>query len=87
MDRFGGCWMIVFSELFFDVAWHGDVNVSMCHVIRVVPFKGDSTLEASVPICRYCVVFTECMDEVACMFFANVFHAKVVDHESETNGS
>ena len=87
MDRFDGCWMIVFLELFFDVAGHGDVNVSMWHAILVVPFEGDSTVEASVPICRDCVGFIECVDEVVCMFFADVFHAKVVNHESETNRS
>ena len=48
MDGFGGCWMIVFLELFFDVSWYGDVNVLMCHVIGVSQFKGDSTVSAEI---------------------------------------
>ena len=77
----------LFFDLFFDVAGLVDVNIPMCHVIAVVTFEGDSTVEAFVPIYSDCVVFIKCVDEVVCMFFANVFHTKVVDHKSETNGA
>jgi hypothetical protein len=79
--------MIVFLQLLLDVAGHGDVHVLMCHVIGVVPVEGDSTVEAAVPICRDCVVFIECVDDVVCMFSVDVFHTKVVDHKNETNGA
>ena len=72
---------------FFYVAGHGNVNIFICHVIRVVPFEGDSTVEESVPIFQDCVVFIECMNEVVCVFSADVFHAKVIDNKSETNGA
>ena len=58
-----------------DVAWQGYVDISLL----VVPFNGDSTVEAAVPIVRNFVEVFERGDEVMGVLLANSLDAEVVD--------
>ena len=56
-------------------------------VLVVVPIQCYPGVPFSCPIARKFVVFFECVLEMLCMFFANVFDAKVIDNQCELYGS
>ena len=65
-------------ECAFDVAGHGEIHGVGC----VVPFEVDATVGVAFPISSYFVLFREEINEIICMFFANVFDTKVIMAES-----
>ena len=67
----------------FNVSGHGDVDVAL----DVIPFECDATVECSVPILLEGIVCAEGVDEVVSMFFVIIFDSKIIDRESELNGS
>jgi hypothetical protein len=66
--------MVVTLKEFFDVAWHGDVDV----FVFVVPLEGDTTVQFAFPIDVQGVMFLEGIEKVVGMFFANIFNAKII---------
>jgi hypothetical protein len=57
-----------------DVIRHGEVNLSLF----VIPVQSYSNVTCACPIaCQFVVQFEDLL-KVPCMFFANVFNAKVV---------
>jgi hypothetical protein len=53
----------------------------------VVPIQFYPNLSFACPIACKFVVFFECILEMLCMFFANVFDAKIIDNQCELYGS
>ncbi len=53
----------------------------------VVPIQSYPNVSFSYPIVRKFVVFFECILEMLCMFFANIFDAEIVDNQCELYGS
>ncbi len=53
----------------------------------VVPIQCYPDVPFSCPIARKFVVFFECILEMLCMFFANVFDVEVIDNQCELYGS
>jgi hypothetical protein len=56
-------------------------------VLDVVPIQFYLDVPFSCPIACKFVVFFECILEMLCMFFANVFDAKVIENQCELYGS
>ena len=55
-------------------------------VLVVVPFQCYLDLPFSCPITRKFVVISECVLEMLCMFFADVFDAEVINNQCELYG-
>ncbi len=53
----------------------------------VVPIQCYPDVLFACPIACKFVVFFECILEMLCMFFANVFDAKIIDNQCELYGS
>ncbi len=53
----------------------------------VVPIQCYPNVLFACPITCKFVVFFECVLEMLCMFFANVFDAKIIDNQCELYGS
>jgi hypothetical protein len=53
----------------------------------VVPIQRYSNVLLACPITCKFVLFFECVLEILCMFFANVFEAEIVDNQCELYGS
>jgi hypothetical protein len=53
----------------------------------VVPIQCYPDVLFSCPIAHKFVVFFECILEMLCMFFVDVFDAKVIDNQRELYGS
>ena len=66
--------MIEALECVFDITWHGEVY----GVVLVVPIKGDATVESAGPIGGDFVFGGEDFVQVFCVFFANIFNAKII---------
>ncbi len=56
-------------------------------VLVVVPIQCYPDVLFACPIACKFVVFFECFLEKLCMFFANVFDAKIIDNQCELYGS
>ena len=65
------------------VVWHGQ----MILVLVVVPIQCYPGVLFACPNARKFVVFFKCVLEMLCMFFASIFHAKVIDNQRELYGS
>ena len=52
-------------------------------LVLVIPILGDAYVSPSIPFQCDFVVFFEGLFEVECVFFANMFHSKVVDDQCE----
>jgi hypothetical protein len=52
-------------------------------VFVVVPIQCYLDIPFACPITCKCVVFFKCVLEMLCMFFADVFHAKVMDNQGK----
>ncbi len=61
------------------VVWHGQ----MILVLVVVPIQCYPGVLFACPNARKFVVFFKCVLEMLCMFFASIFHAKVIDNQCE----
>ena len=72
-----------FVECAGDVAWHGDVDGAG----GVVPFEGEAAIEGAGPVGGDGVLCLESVDEMLCVFGADVFDAEVVDDECESDWS
>ena len=55
-------------------------------VVFVVPIKSEATAISSFPISDYVLVFIECCDEMICMFFFELFDAKIINADTEFCG-
>ncbi len=53
----------------------------------VVPIQGYPDVSFACPIACKFVVFFECILELLCMFFADVFDTKIIDNQCELYGS
>ena len=73
------------KEGFVDIAWHGEDYRAEVMLLVVVPFQGEAKVEVSFPIDFDGAAVFESLDEVVCIFFVDVFHAKIVDYEREGN--
>jgi hypothetical protein len=51
----------------------------------VIPLYGESAISLSFPICRALIIFSYCLQQVLRMLFADIFDAKIVHDEAETN--
>ena len=85
-DPFVGCmlgsergWVLEFRECAFDVAGHGDVNVSFF----VLPVESEAAVQGAFPVDGQLVIFFDRVDEVLCVCFREIFHAEVVNTEDE----
>ncbi len=56
-------------------------------LLVVVPIQCYPNVLFACPIARKFVVFFECILEMLCMFFANVFDAKIINNQCELYGS
>ena len=71
--------MVDFFECLSYVAWHKDVNISLV----IVPVKGESAIQFSGPVNSQVVVGFDGVDEMRGVSCGEIFHAKIVDTESE----
>ncbi len=55
--------------------------------LLIVPINVHAEVFLAIPILRALVVHVENVEQVLCMFLANIFHAKIVDAEREGDGS
>jgi hypothetical protein len=58
------------------IARHGEGNL----VLVIIPFEGDSDIEAAGPILSNFVDALEGGDQVVGMFFSLVLDSKIIDH-------
>ena len=65
----------------------GDVSVhcELAGVFVIIPFKVNTRKLFPFPICSYCVVLLECLEEVLCMLAACVLDPKVFHNEDTDN--
>jgi hypothetical protein len=75
--------MLVFVKLSFDVPQHRNVKGS--HII--LPIEFDATIKIARPILGELIFCFDAFDEMICMLFSNIFHAKVVNNYSECDGA
>ena len=71
--------MVEFFECSSYVAWHGDVDISLI----IVPVEGESTVQFSSPVDSQVVMSFDGFDKMRGVGFLEIFHAEVVDAESE----
>ncbi len=71
--------MLKLFQSFLHEVWHGQMKVALV----VVPIQYYPDVLFACPIARKFAVFFKCVLEMLCMFFANVFHAKVIDNQCE----
>ena len=71
--------MVEFSECASDVAGHGDVDISLV----VLPIEGETAVEVAGQVDSHVIVGSDSVDEMHGVGFGEIFHAEVVDAESE----
>ena len=71
------------EDCFFNVAIHGSLE----SVVFVVPVKIDEDVSVAFLVRLHGVVVLECFFEVEGVGFVDKFHPKVVNNESERDGS
>ena len=69
------------SASFGDIAGHRQMD----HPAGVIPLYGESAISLPFPICQALIIFSYCLQQVLRMLFADIFNAKVVHDEAETN--
>ena len=67
--------MAISGEELVDVVFHGD----LAGAGFVVPFKINACVFLPLPVSSDHVVFLQCVEEILCVFFANIFDAKIID--------
>ncbi len=83
---YGACCMLPVLKLFqsfLHVVWHWHMNLALV----VVPIQHYPNVLFACSIARKFVVLFKCVFEMLCMFFANRFHAKVINNQCELYGS
>jgi hypothetical protein len=70
------CVMLELFQCFLDVIRHGEVNLPLL-IISVQSYS--NVMRAHLIACQFVVHFEDLL-KVPCMFFADVFNAKVVYH-------
>jgi hypothetical protein len=75
--------MLVFLQLFDDVAWHGNVK----GVCTVIPFEVYAAVEVAVPIFGEFIFFFDALDKVVDILLTRIFYAKIVDNKCEGDGA
>ena len=71
--------MVELFECSSYIAWHGDVNISFV----IVPVKGETAVQFSGPVDNQVVVGFDGFNGMRGVGFGEIFHAEVVDAESE----
>ncbi len=71
-----GCIMLELFQCLLDVIRHGEVNLSLL----IIPVQSYSNVTHARPIACQFVVHFEDLLKVPCVFFTDVFNAKVVYH-------
>jgi hypothetical protein len=74
--------MLVFLQLFDDVARHGNVEGACV----VIPFKAYATVVVAIPILGEFIFFFDAHDKVVNIFLTRIFHAKIVNNKCEGEG-
>ena len=69
------------SEGFGHVAGHRQMDLPA----SVIPLYGESAISLPFPICRALIIFSYRLQQVLRMLFADIFDAKIVHDEAETN--
>ncbi len=69
------------SKGFGNIAGHQQMDLQA----GVIPFYGESAISLPFPICQAHIIFSYCPQQVLRMLFADIFDAKVVHDEAETN--
>ncbi len=69
------------SEGFGNVAGHRQMDPPA----GVIPLYGESAILFPFPICRALIIFSYRLQQVLRMPFADIFDAKIVHDEAETN--
>ncbi len=79
--RRGG--MLVFLQLFDDVARHGNVKGACV----VIPFEVYDIGEVAIPFFGEFIFFFGALDKVVDILLMRIFHAKIVDNKCEGDGA
>jgi hypothetical protein len=75
--------MLVFLQLFDDVARHGNVEGACV----LIPFEAYAAVEVAIPILgEYIFLFDE-HDKVVNIFLTRIFHAEIIDNKCEGDGA
>ena len=75
--------MLEFEKQRRDIAWYTDVAVAG----SVVPFSAHASKYIACHVVFDAMEFLEDIEEVGKVFYAHIFYAKVVDNETELDGS
>jgi hypothetical protein len=75
--------MLVFLQLFDDVARHGNVEGACV----VIPFEAYAAVEVAVPIFGEFIFFFDALDKVVDILLTHIFHSKIVDNKCEGDGA
>jgi hypothetical protein len=75
--------MLVFLQLFDNVAWHRNVK-GVCVVIL---FEAYAAVEVAIPILDEFIFLFDVHDKVVDIFLMRIFHAKIVDNKCEGDGA
>ena len=71
--------MLKLVEGFLNVCGYRDTTSTFV----VFPIKGETIIEAAIPVDGDSIQLLESLDDMVRSFFANVFDTGVVDHEGE----
>ncbi len=74
--------MLVFLQLFDDVARHGNVKGACV----IIPFEAYATVEVTVPILGEFIFLFDEHDKVVDIFLTRIFH-EIVDNKCEGDGA
>ena len=75
--------MLVFEEQQRYIAWHTDAAAAR----SIVPFDVHASIFIACHVVLHAMEFLEDIEEVGKVFYAHIFYAKVVDNETELDGS
>jgi hypothetical protein len=75
--------MLVFLQLFDDVARHGNVKGACV----VIPFEVYAAVEVAVPILGESIFLFDAHDKVVDIFLMRIFHGKIVNNKCERDGA
>jgi hypothetical protein len=76
-------WVLKSLECFCDVPWHGQV----AGAFLVIPSEGEAAIGGTSPINGHFVFGGNDIDQMLGMFAANVLYAKIINHETESDGA
>jgi hypothetical protein len=74
--------MLVFLQLFDDVARHGNVEGACV----LIPFEAYATVEVAVPILGEFIFLFDAHDKVVDISLTHIFHAKIINNKCEGDG-